>query len=136
MGVQVQWDNPEKTIILMNIAGHWEWDEVREAVTVCNEMIESVPYHVHFILNRQGGHWTPGNFNENTGDIISMFTPNDGFRVIVQENPLTKARFYNYSTLNGGAGFKFRYMNTIEEAREFLAKQPMTLKTPKPASLT
>ncbi|MEO8612206.1 MAG: hypothetical protein ABI690_30205 [Chloroflexota bacterium] len=136
MGVQVVWDNPEKTIILMTVAGHWEWEAFKAVVNLCNEMIESVPYHVHFILDRQGGHWTPGNFSEHTGDIISMFTPNDGYRVIVGENPLTKERFYNYGTLNGGTGFKFRYMNSVEDARAFLGGQPVTLKSNNPPPTT
>jgi len=103
MGIEVRWDNKAKTIILMTLGGHWGWQDLQEAVFVCNQMIESVPHHVHFILDRQGGHWTPGNLLSNVGKIISTFTPNDGYRVIVTENPLIKQLFYLFTMLNGGA---------------------------------
>jgi hypothetical protein len=131
MGVHVQWDDDAKTTILMKIVGRWEWQDIQDAVLICNEMIESVPYHVHFILDRQGGLWTPGNLLTNVRKIINTFTPNDGYRVIVGENPLVREMFHAFEMLNGGAGFRYRYVSSMAEARDFLSRQPPRLKPPK-----
>lgn len=128
MGIHVQWDDDAKTIILMKIVGRWEWQEMQDTVFVCNQMIEAVPHHVHFILDRQGGLWTPGNLLSNARKIISTFTPNEGYRIIVGENPLVREMFHTFEMLNGGAGFRYRYVASIEEAREFLSRQPLKLK--------
>jgi hypothetical protein len=130
MGIHVQWDDDAKTTILMKIVGRWEWQEMQDAVFICNKMIESVPHHVHFILDRQGGLWTPGNLLANARKIINTFTPNDGYRVIVGENPLVKEMFHAFEMLNGGAGFRYRYVSTMAEARDFLSRQPPRLKSP------
>jgi len=125
MGIRVQWDNRQQTIILMTFEGRWVWRELQEAVLVCNEMIESVPHHVHFILDRHGGLWTPGNLLVNMRKIIDLFTPNDGYRMIVGDNPLIKEMLSLYSRINADSGFRYRYANSVNEARTFLGNQPI-----------
>jgi hypothetical protein len=128
MAVEVRWDNDDKTIILMMLVGRWTWDELEDGVLLSNDMIESSPYHVHFILDRQGGHWTPGNLLANIRRIVDLFVPNEGYTVIVMDNPIVKEMLHLFGTLNGGTGFRYRYMNTLEEARAFLAQQPPKLR--------
>ena len=53
-----------------------------------------------------------------------------GYRVIVGENPLVREMFRTFEMLNGGAGFRYRYVSSMEEARDFLSRQPPRLRTP------
>ena len=129
MGIGVTWDNEANTIILMTFEGRWTWDELQEAVNLCNGMVESVPHHVHYILDRKGAHYTPGNLLENMRKIINLFTPNEGLRMIVGENPLIKEAILLFTKLNKGQMFPYRHADTVEEARAYLEKQPVKLKS-------
>lgn len=125
MSMTAEWDNTEKTIILMTISGRWTWDELRACVMQCNAMIESVAHHVHFICDMGAGTWIPGGMLANMRSILQLFTPNDGYRVIVVDNPLIKDMLYVFSAFNGGLGFRYRYAKTVDEARKFLNGLPL-----------
>ena len=121
MSVAVQWDNEDKTIIHMIYEGRWQWDEARAAVVEANQMIESVEHEVvHVISNRGAANWTPGNYANNLQEIINLFHPRAGYRVGVVRNPLAREMFYIFSGMVGGMTFPYRFVNTLEEAREFL----------------
>jgi hypothetical protein len=123
MGISVIWDNDAKTVILMTFEGRWTWEELTEAVVICNGMVESVSHHVHYILDRKGAHYTPGNLLGNMKRIVNLFTPNEGLRIIVGENLLIKEALSLFASLNGGAGFPYRHADTVEEARAYLSRQ-------------
>ena len=123
MGVAVQWDNDEKTVIQIIFEGHWQWDDVRKAVGEVNRMIDSVEHPVvHLIANRGAATWTPGNYAKNVKEIIDLYHPRLGYRVGVVRNPIARQMFYIYAGLVGGVDFEYRFVNTLEEAREFLAR--------------
>ena len=123
MSVEVQWDNDDKTIIQMIYEGRWQWDDVRSAVMEVNRMIDSVdPQIVHVISNRGSASWTPGNYATNLQEIISLFHHRAGYRVLIVKNPVAREMFYIFSGMAGGMPFPYRFVNTLEEAREFLAR--------------
>lgn len=51
MGITVEWDNPEKTILLFTNVGDQTWEEFFTAVKQTNEMIRSVPHNVDLIID-------------------------------------------------------------------------------------
>jgi hypothetical protein len=123
MSVEVKWDNADKTVIQMMFEGRWQWDDVRVAVLELNQMIESVDHQaVHLIANRGAAHWTPGNYVANAQAILELYHPRVGYRVAVVRNPLAREMFYVFSAMVGGVTFSYRFVNTLEEAREFLAR--------------
>lgn len=124
MPVETAWDDREKTTIRMTISGKWTWDELRESVIKANIMIESVEHDVHFMCVLGSANWIPGNALTNLRDIIGMFTPNDGYRMIVTENLILKDLVFALSAMSGGLGFRYRFATTLEEAREYLANHP------------
>jgi hypothetical protein len=123
MGVEVQWDNDEMTIIQMTFEGRWQWGDVRMAVGQVNRLIETVDHPaVHLISNRGAAHWTPGHYASNVQEIIDLYHPRVGYRVGVVRNPVAREMFYIFSGMVGGMSFPYRFVNTLEEAREFLAR--------------
>ncbi|MEO8612205.1 MAG: hypothetical protein ABI690_30200 [Chloroflexota bacterium] len=123
MGVKVQWDNSDKTIIQMIYEGRWQWDDVRAAVVELNQMIDSVDNNVvHVISNRGSASWTPGNYATNLQEIIQLLHPRAGYRVFIVKNPVAREMFYIFSGMTGGIPFPYRFVNTLDEAREFLAR--------------
>ena len=51
MGITVEWDNPEQTVLLFTNAGDQTWEEFFTGVRKVNEMIRSVPYYVALIID-------------------------------------------------------------------------------------
>ena len=121
MSVEVQWDNDDKTIIHMIYEGRWQWDDVRAAIMEMNQMIDSVHHpFVHIISDRGAAHWTPGNYANNMQEIMQLFHPRAGYRVLIVKNPVAREMFYVFSAMVGGIPYAYRFVNTLEEAREFL----------------
>ena len=125
MGVEVSWDNEDKTIIQIIYEGHWQWDELRAAVKQMNAMIDSVDHPaVHLISNRGEARWTPGKYAANAREILAMYHPRVGHWVGVVRNPIAREMFYAFSAMEGGVPYSYHYVNTLEEAREFLNGLP------------
>ena len=59
MGVHVQWDNCEKTVIRWDFDGRWDWVELHSCEAQANQMCQSVGCTVDFILNMESTSWMP-----------------------------------------------------------------------------
>lgn len=51
MGITVEWDNPEKTVLVFTNSGDQSWEEFFAGVKKVNEMIRSVPHDVALIID-------------------------------------------------------------------------------------
>lgn len=123
MGVEVMWDNSDKTVIQMVYQGRWQWEDVRGAVDELNEMIDNVSHKaVHIISNRGNANWTPGHYASNLRSIIANTHPRAGHRVFVVKNVVAREMFYIFSAGEGGMPFPYHFVNTLEEARDFLMR--------------
>jgi len=59
MGIKVNWDNKEQTIIRYDFEGNWNWHDFDQAVERSFTMTESVSHLVHVIMNFQKSKSTP-----------------------------------------------------------------------------
>ena len=59
MGIKVQWDSPEKRIILAEFDERWTWEEYHAGIEEIVEMIESVPHSVSLINTLADGRFLP-----------------------------------------------------------------------------
>ena len=49
MGIHVEWDNPEKTVIRQSFEGQWTGEEYLESVDEMAVLLKDVDYRVHLI---------------------------------------------------------------------------------------
>lgn len=81
MGIQVQWDNPQHTIIRYDFAAHWTSEDFFDAIAADDDMIASVDHPVHLILDMSKSDTVPvvqltrlrriaGSVGEQTGLIV------------------------------------------------------------------
>jgi hypothetical protein len=120
MPVQTEWDNDEHTIIRMTFTGRWQWDEVRAASKEAGLMVKTVDHMVHFIVDTGNANWLPPGYQSNVRQIVSQVHANPGIMVVVCSIPFIQQAFYIFTALNKGVRFRFRFVKTLEEARQFL----------------
>jgi hypothetical protein len=117
---QVQWDNSEKTIILQTFSPCWEWQDLHLAREESRRLLDSVSHKVHFISDMQKTIRVPGNYFEQMSKLVEDVHPNVGLSVTVTPNPLIKEMFYIFSAMKGGIDFEYRFVRTMDEARDLL----------------
>ncbi len=59
MGIHIQWDSPDKRIILAQFDERWTWDEYHAGIEQIVEMIEGVPHSVSLINTLADGRFLP-----------------------------------------------------------------------------
>lgn len=82
MGIYVEWDNVDKTIIRYIFEGAWTWYDFRAAIAVADRLLDTVTHTADVILdvtNGQGG--VPANALINMHEILDNIHPRLG-RVI------------------------------------------------------
>jgi hypothetical protein len=83
MGVQVLWDNDEKTIACYEFVDPWTWEEFHQAVTEIHTMVRSVTNKVDYIADMSRSRIAPGNALLHIRHAIQDAPPNSGLLVVV-----------------------------------------------------
>jgi len=123
MPVTNSWDNDEKTIIRMEIAGRWTWDEMYQASDAGYTMLESVPHIVYPIIDMRQSQAIPGNAITHASGLMRRQHPRTGMSVFVGANTIVvslwRAFVHVYSLFSREQDFKFA--NSLDEARQLIA---------------
>lgn len=101
MSIHVSWDDPNCTLIHMDLRQRWTWGEFQEALRHVRELMHSVPHAVHLLMNTTESASFPAGspfphlnamFHQLPADggLIVIITRKTFFRMIVA----TAARFY------------------------------------------
>jgi hypothetical protein len=102
MGVQVRWDNDDKTIACYDFSDPWTWDQFHEAVTEIHAMVGSVTHKVDYIADMSVSRIAPGNAIFHIRHAIQDAPTNSGLLVVVGGSAYAGAilkvvsRFTNY----------------------------------------
>ena len=83
MGIQVHWDNDEKTIACYEFSDPWTWEQFHEAVAKIHTMVRSVTNKVDYIADMSRSHIAPGNALLHIRHAIQEAPPNSGLLVVV-----------------------------------------------------
>ncbi len=127
MPVQATWDNPEKTIILLNFEGNWTWEETYQAVAERNQLINAVENKVDIIVNFGGaGFKVPPNALTHTRNIISQSHNRIVRNVVVGFKPMHIALWKVIEKVYESMGKSQQYflVGSLDEARAMLASVP------------
>jgi hypothetical protein len=124
MGVKLQWDNEEQTIIRYEFTDPWTWEEFREALDADDAMIAGVDHTVHLLFDMMNIHTAPSNMLVKLPQIVDSINPRLGLIVVaggyIWIQSIGEIFYKSYGrTVEGFAGLK--KARNLEEAREIIA---------------
>jgi hypothetical protein len=126
VGVNVQWDNLEKTIIRYDFSGRWTWDEFYAAYEIAKAMLIGTTQKVYFIMNSTdevSRKYTPPNALTHMISIGRKAVPNAGKVISVSGNAFTRVLFQMVSKVNPKLVDSYAFASTLEEARAMVVKE-------------
>ncbi len=120
MGVQVVWDNDERTIVRYIFDKHWQWDDFFAAVETSLAMIDSVPNHVGTIFETALGMTIPKDVITHARKIISRRHERTVIIVIVAPGLYLRTLMQIATKLSHEIAQRVQAVTTIDEAREII----------------
>jgi hypothetical protein len=88
VAVEIHWDNPEKTVVRMEMIGRWTWEEAYTGSKVGYEMLDSVPHRVNIIIDLRQSKGIPVNSLTHARSMIGRRHLRTGLTVFVGANDL------------------------------------------------
>lgn len=125
MGIRVEWDNKDKTVIRYSLEGQWTWDDLLDAVATSNAMLDEAGHKIHFIHDASTSKGIPNGALSQLKRFIGKEHPNTGRSVIVgaQGNAIMLARgLLGMVDRVYKKDWAFMFANTLEEARAMLGQ--------------
>jgi hypothetical protein len=123
MPVNVQWDNPEKTIILQQYEGDVSVDEYLYVINRTFHMIASVPQTVHLIYDRTRMKASPPAISRVFQVAGKHITPNLGMKIIVGANHATMINLQLCKVVAPELAKNIHLVSSLTEARQIIAVQ-------------
>lgn len=129
MGIELYWDNDERTVMLCEITGSWTWDEMYQTLEKIKKVTDAADYEIGAILDVSQGISVPGGtiFTptalEHAKRMLKMGEGGTGPVVIVGANPMIRTIYQTFHNLDRKALGNVRFAATVDEARAMLAQR-------------
>ena len=125
MGIVVQWDNPEQTVIHFIYSGQWTFGDLFDAMQQSRELMDTVNHLVHGIVDMQDSKLMPNGALSLGRNVTMRKHPNQGKTVIVGASGFARTLYDVYrkvyrTTFDESA---YAFASGLEEARSMLATQ-------------
>ena len=122
MGITVQWDNFEKTVIRYDFESSWTWDDFHAAAAKSGAMTKEVKHQVHLIANMFHSAPLPEGAMLQFSNALRNAPKDRGMFVIVAGDAWmnTLARILGKTITRPGS--KFALVATLEEARAIVTQ--------------
>lgn len=133
MTIDVSWGNPERTVIRMDFAGDWTYDEVLVVLDGIADMLDAIQHPAITIIDMRSVKFAPNiSLSIYRRLAVSRFMNHPNLRVVCLLGVQTYVRMLaiTFSKLFPEAYRKFRMVETVEEALQHmpsacpLAEQP------------
>lgn len=124
MGVQIVWDNPEKTTLRYDLGGDWAWEDLKRAIDeVFAQMDASPAARIDAIAHFTSGVKIPSDTITQIGGLLRHRHPKAGLTVVVGAGRLLKMALSAFKGIAQRAGHHadFEYADTLDEARSKIA---------------
>ncbi len=125
MGIVVQWDNPEQTIVRFLYSGQWTFGDLFDAMQIARELMDSVHHPVHGIVDMQDSKLMPNGALSLGRNVTMRKHPNQGKTIIVGASGFARTLYDVYrkvyrTTFDESA---YAFASSLEEARLMLTPQ-------------
>jgi hypothetical protein len=122
MGVEVVWDNAERTIIRSIFSGKWTWDDFYQSLDQTYGLMDSVKHSVHLIVDMRTSRLMPsGSFMPHLQNIRRKMHPNMGATVMVGGGKFMEILSAIMDKLPRKREKKMQMVASLEEAYRYLA---------------
>ena len=120
MGVEVRWVNPDKTVILFVYVHPWSWDDLHEARSTRDDMLEAVDHAVTVIVDLTASRQLPPNLFAGIRRVWEKKHSKSGSIILVCPNPLLRSACNVLLRLTPGMTSHVRMTYTLSEAYTLL----------------
>jgi hypothetical protein len=129
MGIELFWDNEEKTIMLCEFQQRWTWDDLFDTLNAIKKVTENAEREIGAIVDLRSGTTFPGgsflsadNF-EKAKRVLKMGDGGTGPIVIVGANSIVKTIYSTMAGLNSTAASNIHFADSLKQARAYLEKR-------------
>jgi hypothetical protein len=126
MSIAIQWHNPHRTAIHLELKRGWTWEELKDAIQEVDKMITSVEHAVHIIIDIRKAGSIPSDFMSMAGDIFASgdARSNEGKRVVIGAGSLIRIAYSGVLAIYGHklASRPFHFASNLNEAYEMIGE--------------
>ncbi len=126
MGINITWDNPQQTVILVQYQRPWDWSQFSAALGELKNLLDSVHHTVDIIFDIRDAGFPPQGAVQRFKQASELNHPNGGLLIYVAPNLL--AQFVKSIVRIIEAAFgrfeaDFLFVSTPEQARDMIAQR-------------
>jgi hypothetical protein len=123
MAINVEWDNPEKTILCYYFDQRWSWDEFFEARNQALSMIDTVTHKVGVIMNTPPNIVVPSNVLTHSLSSLRHTHPNTVIIVFIAGKPFLNMVISMMTKVSHKTNDYMAMADNMDEARVLIAKR-------------
>lgn len=125
MGITVEWDNPQKTIIRFVYKGRWTWDDMAGAMEQANRLMDTVTYRVDHIVDVRESTLLPPSVVSQAKRVLNEPHANLGLTLVVGASHYLKLMLDIVSRVYPAmmSRRKMKLVSTMEDAYAAIAAQ-------------
>ncbi|NWF68214.1 MAG: hypothetical protein HXY40_03940 [Chloroflexi bacterium] len=122
MGIQIQWDNNEKTILLVTFEAEWTWEDLVVIDAHATALYSTVPHIVDIVADvRHNRLILSGVLSYVRSLLILPWNPRAGMAVVVGANTRLRTLFEAAARLADKPLTRIGFADSLEEARTLIA---------------
>lgn len=122
MPISVMWDNAHQTIIYVRYES-WSWDDFYKAIKEVADLGATVHHPIDVIAHLMDNTVPKGSVFSHSGAALKQNDDKLGIIVVVTSNRFTLSLMQLSSRIVPGWQKKYRVSNTLETARELIARE-------------
>ncbi len=123
MAIEVSWGNPERTVIRMDFAADWTYDEVFVALDDIADMLDAIQHPAITVADMSSSKFAPNislNVYRRVAESRFLNHPNLSVLCLMGVQTYVRMLVVTFSKLFPKAYRKFRMVETVEEALQYI----------------
>ncbi|MBK8022875.1 MAG: hypothetical protein IPK19_15950 [Chloroflexi bacterium] len=126
MGIELYWDNDDRTILLVEVRGEFTWDEMYETLGKIKKVTDRSPVEIGAILDMGADVRFPGGsvFNptglQHAKNMLSMSKDGTGPMVVVGVNGLIRKVYDWFTAMDSRAFANVKFADSLAQAQRLM----------------
>lgn len=125
MGILVNWDNAQRTVVRWEFSGWWSWNDFSVAQKKSNMLLESVNHTVHAIGDMGNTRFIPPNALIEFSRVADDVPTNRGIIVLVNCSFLLETMAQTFMRITQKQDIFISTAKSLKDARDMLSQYPV-----------